>query len=311
MTMKYKLKLFSVLVAFFLYSLTLPAATPLPLECRSLRITAGEYEGPGEYDRGLLWKIDKAGREPSYIFGTIHVADETIVNLPDAVQRQLQSSKRFAMEALPEPGDAMLLSAMMFFDDGRRLMDVVPAAVYDKTVEILSAYHLPEEVIAMMKPWAAFVTMSYPPDQREILDLRLMQIAEEGGAELNGLETLQEQGGIFDQMEMDDQIVLLTDTVCHYDRVLSDFEAMKSFYLKRDLKGMYVYGQRYAFDDNSAYESLTEKILFKRNHTMVKRMGPILENGNAFIAIGAMHLPGEEGVLALLNKLNYRISRIY
>ena len=110
---------------------------------------------------------------------------------------------------------------------------------------------------------------------------------------------------------MNDQIVLLTDTVCHHDMVLDDFEAMKSFYLKRDLKGLYIYGQRYAFDDNSAYETLTQKLLTERNHTMVERMGPVLEKGNAFIAIGAMHLPGEEGVLALLDQQDYKISRIY
>ena len=44
---------------------------------------------------------------------------------------------------------------------------------------------------------------------------------------------------------------------------------------------------------------------------MVKRMEPVLKKGNAFIAIGAMHLPGDGGVLDLLNKENYKLSRIY
>lgn len=311
MMMKYRHKLLSILTAFLFCPPALQAAPLLAPECRSIQITEGEYKGPSKFDRGLLWRIDKDGREPSYIFGTIHVADEAIVNLPEEVEKKLEHSKHFVMEALPEPGEQMLLSAMMFFNDGKKLTDVVPRAIYDKAVEILSAYHLSEDVIEMMKPWAVFVSMSYPPDLREILDLRLMETAQENGAELGGLETLQEQGNIFDKLDLKDQVALLTDSVCHHDLMINDFEVMKTFYLKRDLKGLYKYGQRYSFNDNSMYEALTKRILFERNKTMVKRMEPVLKKGNAFIAIGAMHLPGDGGVLDLLNKENYKLSRIY
>ena len=56
---------------------------------------------------------------------------------------------------------------------------------------------------------------------------------------------------------------------------------------------------------------LIKKILVDRNYTMTERMQPMLESGNAFIAIGAMHLPGEEGVLSLLAKNDYEISLVY
>jgi hypothetical protein len=112
-------------------------------------------------------------------------------------------------------------------------------------------------------------------------------------------------------MKMQDQVRLLTDATCHYETFQRDFEVMKSLYLKRDLKALYLYGQRYSFDDNSVYESLSKRILNDRNHIMADRMQPILEEGNAFIAIGAMHLPGKEGVLALLHGKKYRVSRVY
>ncbi len=54
-----------------------------------------------------------------------------------------------------------------------------------------------------------------------------------------------------------------------------------------------------------------KRLLIDRNYIMTERMQDILDEGNAFIAIGAMHLPGEEGVLSLLGKQGYKIHSIY
>lgn len=301
-------------LAAFLLALcgaTWTTAAPVPGECRAMHVVKGEYEGPGRFDRGLLWKITGPGIETSYLFGTIHVADDEVVNLPQVVNEKFAASRIYVMEALPEAAEATRLSQMMFFDDHRRLSDLLSDSMYDRTVRILAAYHVPEEAVAKLKPWAAFITMSYPADMRRILDLRLLQAAEDSGMDARGLETLEEQGEIFNRIALQDQVTLLEDTVCYHDRFLEDFEVMKSLYLDRDLRGLYLYGQRYSFDDNSVYDSLTSTVLTNRNRVMTERMLPILEEGRAFIAIGAMHLPGREGVLALLEKKNYSISRVY
>jgi uncharacterized protein YbaP (TraB family) len=47
-----------------------------------------------------------------------------------------------------------------------------------------------------------------------------------------------------------------------------------------------------------------------RNHRMVERMTKSFDGG-AFVAIGALHLPGEDGVLALLEQRGYAIKRVY
>jgi len=52
-------------------------------------------------------------------------------------------------------------------------------------------------------------------------------------------------------------------------------------------------------------------MLDDRNRTMVKRMIPLLQRGSAFVAVGAAHLPGEEGMLYLLEQEGYRVTRIY
>jgi uncharacterized protein YbaP (TraB family) len=300
--------LLTLLLAVAAYAPPAPAQSP---QCRPIHVVTGEYHGPSRFDRGLLWKISRPGEEPSYLFGTIHVADDDITNVPDVVNRKLAGSRVFVMEALPGAEQAAQLSKMMFFNDHRRLDELISKPMFARVVDILSAYHVPKESAALLKPWAAFVTMSYPPDMRPILDLRLLQTAVDNGLDTRGLETLSEQGEIFDQMRMQDQVRLLIDAVCYHKRFVRDFDVMKSIYRKRDLKALYLYAQRYSFGDDSVYDALTRRMLTRRNHVMAERMQPVLEQGGAFIAIGAMHLPGGEGVLALLEKRKYHITRIY
>ena len=280
-------------------------------ECRPVSIVEGEYYGPGEFDRGLLWKIEKPGSKPSYIFGTIHVSDKEILALPEQVEQTLKNSDQFFMEVLPDPGDAAATASLMFFNDGKSLRNLVSPALFNRVSEILSVYRLPEVTVSIMKPWAAFMTMSYPPNSGQILDLKLLELARTYNVKAAGLENLEDQLNIFTGMTLQEQLLLLTDTTCHHDMIKKDFENMKALYLQRDLKGLYLYGQRYAFEDNSIYEKMTDAILTKRNYTMIKTMQPALQQGGAFIAVGALHLPGEEGILALLKNQAYKISKIY
>lgn len=264
-----------------------------------------------KHSQGLLWKVSKEGNESNYLFGTIHVSDTEVTTLPEAVDNALLNSERFVMEALPDMEQLMLFSQSMFFNDGNLLSSLVDTAIYEKTKQILASYQLGSEAVSVMKPWAAFLIMNYPPDKGEPLDMVLLSIAQQNGAEVAGLESLKEQGDIFSDLNIEEQVRLLTDTVCHYDLVEQDFEVMKSFYLKRDLGGLYNYVQRYSVSDKPVYQKLMKKLIQDRNNIMVNRMQTMLEKGNSFIAIGAMHLAGKEGVLALLEKQGYSVSAVY
>jgi len=264
-----------------------------------------------KHSNGILWKIDKEDKKTSYLYGTIHISDPEVTTLPNVVDKALRESDQFVMEALPDMEQMMAFSKSMFFLDGRLLSTFIDEPVYERTKQILSSYRLGAESISVLKPWAAFLIMNYPPDHGEPLDLVLLSIAQQNNIEVNGLESLKEQGEIFSDLDMKDQITLLRDTVCHYDVVEKDFKAMKAFYLKRDLGGLYKYVQRYSISDKPLYQKLMKKLIEDRNHIMFDRMQTMLDKGNAFIAIGAMHLAGKEGVLSLLEKQGYRVSAVY
>lgn len=298
---------FAIIPLLFWTGVVLPAE----LDCRPIQISEIPYTGPEEFGQGLLWEVSREGVPPSYVFGTIHVAERHVSEQLDKVRVVLAESEVFVMEAIPEPDDIALMRRMMFFDDGAELQDVISAHLFAETLSVLRAYHLTENDVATMKPWAAYLTMSYPAEMGIVLDQQLLHLARTGEASTRGLESMEELGGLFNSLSLADQVRLLTDAVCHREILEGDFAKMISLYTQGDLAGLFSYGQRYSFADNTLYENLTEKILTERNYRMVERMQPILETGAAFIAMGALHLPGEEGVLALLERYDFEIIRVF
>ncbi|RME35848.1 MAG: TraB/GumN family protein, partial [Gammaproteobacteria bacterium] len=149
-----------------------------------------------------------------------------------------------------------------------------------------------------------------PADNGLPLDMVLLYRAREAGLSVAGLETLEEQAGVLEGLSLADQQELLRDTVCHYDRIRADQEALKRLYLQRDLAGLARYADRYVSDSGS-YDRLEKILLTDRNRRMADRMQDYLRRGDAFIAVGAMHLPGRRGLLRLLEQAGYRVEPVY
>jgi uncharacterized protein YbaP (TraB family) len=280
-------------------------------DCRTAEPASHTKSKSLDYSNALLWKIFKDGQKPSYLFGTIHVADPRITNLPEPVNEKLNNTSIYVMEALPETEEAIRMSQMMFYNDGTTLKDFIDTKLFDRAAEILSNYQLTAEAVMFLKPWAAFLIMNYPPEDGLPLDLQLLDTARDNGAKLHGLETLTEQGNVFSEMALDTQIQLFMDTLCNYEIVSNEFEQMKLLYLDRNLQGLFDYSNKYSFSEEDIYKDLVKRLLTDRNYVMAERMQPFLELGDAFIAIGAMHLPGDDGILSLLVNKGYKVTAVY
>jgi len=239
------------------------------------------------------------------------VSDPRITNIPEVVKSALNNSDMFVMEALPTAEEAFLLSQMMFYADGTTLKDYLDDELFYRTAKVLSAFQLPIEAVVVMRPWAAFLVMNYPADNTMPLDLKLFEIALDQGAKTAGLETLREQGAVFSEMALQDQLRLLLDTVCNYTMVTQGIEEMKQFYLARDLNGLLAASAQHPYADEPLYKELNKRLLTDRNKLMIDRMQPYLLKGDAFIAVGALHLPGDDGIMENLNQQGYKITAIY
>lgn len=265
------------------------------------------------FNKGLLWKIERGQQAPSYVFGTIHSEDPRVLNLPPAVQGALDGAKIYVMEALLDPEAITSMTTSMLFNDGRSLKQVLNAATYEKTIAAMTVYGLPEIAVQSMQPWALAVTLSVPkPKTGVVLDLYLMQQAQQQGKQTAGLETIDEQVGIFHRLSMREQVILLEDVLKQTHELPKIFAKMHDVYLARDLAGLERLMDAQQVKGNQALgKKLTFQLLQQRNPRMVARMEQYLQSGQAFIAIGAGHLLGESGVLNLLAKKGYRVSVVY
>ncbi len=263
--------------------------------------------------QGILWKIDGAATQPSYLLGTIHSDDTRVTNLPPKVTQTFQQADSFSGEIAMDLPNLMQASQATLLNDGESLQQMLDPALYQQTVQLLATYGMPEAVVQRMKPWAAAATLSLPrPQSGLFLDMLLYTRAAAQGKRVYGLETVQEQVAAMETMPRDLQISMLRDAVAQFEQLDQIIEQLIQAYLRRDLAAMVSLSESAMQQGDARVARLFEtEVVVNRNRRMLERIQPRLKEGNAFIAVGALHLTGKEGLLHQLRNQGYRVSPVY
>ena len=271
------------------------------------------HTGWAAEEQGILWRIDGAATQPSYLLGTIHSDDARITTLPVTIANIFQQADSFSGEIDMDLPNLMQASQATLLPEGESLQQLLDATLYQQTVRLLAAYGMPELVVQRMKPWAAAATLSLPRPQTGVfLDMLLYMQAAAQGKRVYGLETVSEQVGAMESMPRDLQISMLRDAVAQHDQLDQIIEALINAYLQRDLNALELISDKAMQQgDRRVAELFTSQVVVNRNRRMLERMQPRLREGNAFIAVGALHLPGKDGLLTLLRNKGYRVSPVY
>jgi len=281
----------------------------------ALACLAGAFaaEAADSFDSGLLWRVERAGVTPSYLFGTMHSDDPGVVKLPTPVQQAFDQAQSVTLEVVLDPRSLLAMTSALLMTDGNTLESLIGRRLYERTLEVMDARGIPEILVANMKPWAVAVTLMTPlGNNGVVLDHVLYQDAVAAGKKVHGLETVAEQVGLFDGLSRKDQITLLEDTLDNLDTVAQMLDELQAAYLDRDLKRLMELNEASMRDsDPLLAETFNRKVIVERNYSMAERMQPRLREGQQFIAVGALHLAGKEGLLKLLSERGYRLSRIY
>lgn len=266
------------------------------------------------FSQGLLWKIEKPGVKPSHVFGTIHVDDDRVLTLPADIKTAFDRSQVFAAELVnDEPSTRKFFSAMVTREP--QLPSLLGDPAYAQVDELLSGYGIPNDARPRFKPWAAMLTLLQPRAATGlILDRKLLVEAEQQGKKIHGIESIEEQIAVFDQMPRETQLALLREVIAHHDAIQATVSPAVEAYLARDLWKLWTLNAETMADDaaNQVHnEVFMNRVLYDRNERMAQRLAPLLDKGGLFAAFGALHLYGDRGVLSLLERRGYKIQKVY
>jgi uncharacterized protein YbaP (TraB family) len=266
-----------------------------------------------DMSHGLLWEISKPGQQSSWLFGTIHSEDPEILDLAAAVRQAFDASNSVVLEILMDTDAMMYSSTAMLMLDGRSLPDVIGMPLYTKVAALIASRGIPELVLNRMKPWAAAVTLSTPAlETGMVLDRMLYEDAVKQGKAVYGLETMQEQLDLFDSMSDADQIILLQDAIDNLQQLEAMHAELLTAYKQRDLGRLLAINEAsMQSGDQRLADDFQRRLIDDRNQRMAERAQPYLQKGKAFVAVGALHLPGKTGLLERLQQQGYSVRRVY
>ncbi len=300
-----------------LQSLRLIAALLFLLVCVSAthaqsNVQSDTHSDTQSFDKGLLYKIEKKGFQESYILGTIHSGDPRVLDISGEVRRSLLKSDQFIMEIKFEPSGLMHSMSNMWLLDGRKLHEVIGDELYASVIETGASLGMPEQAFEVMKPWVVMMLFSLPPgNYDQILDIELMKLAATNGMSVKGLETVQEQFDVIDKMSEADQVSLLEETLKNFPNLSQQFESLFDAYLAKDLGRLSKLSEEQMVDSgDGAMDRLMQRMVDDRNNKMFDRLLPLMRAENSFIAVGALHLPGESGLLTRFSEAGFSVTVI-
>jgi hypothetical protein len=262
-----------------------------------------------ETDNALFWSLHRDGQAVGYLLGTIHSEDPRVLDFSPGLLDRLGQSRVFAMEMVPDLPTLKKLTEYMHYQDGTTLVSRIGADRFERVRTILAAYQVSPDWVARMKVWAAAMTLSVPPPETGFfMDFSLSLRAAGAGLKIVGLETLEEQLSFLENMPDDQQIHLLDQALKDYAEVARIHSEMVDEYLTGNLRGISRQaGEHLNALPPAAKAYFLEQGIEARNRRMLESLLTYLEQGPVFVAVGALHLPGELGLIALLRARGFDV----
>lgn len=274
----------------------------------------------------ILWRVEAPDGAVSHLYGTMHVTDPRITQLARDAQAAFDASDTLVIETTDILNPSAMMAAMAEHPDLMMFTDATTlSSLLDEDERALVESALQERGLSLasldkMKPWmiAAMATLPVCEMTRaaagtEILDVALATRAGEAGMEIEGLETTAEQLGAMAALPLEFHMRALVDTLALGDTIDDIIETMIVIHQRGEPGLFWPFFEMVlpgGAGDTVAIAGFEQSVITDRNHTMATRAKLHLDRGDAFIAVGALHLPGEEGVVELLRETGFKVSPV-
>jgi uncharacterized protein YbaP (TraB family) len=273
----------------------------------------------------MLFRVDVDGRKPSYVYGTVHVADERLQTLPGEVEEALNSASVVVLERGDVSEQAVrsvmpLAARLMMMPRSQALDSLIDEDEMKVVTRAVKAAGLAPELARILRPWAATLFLAGSDCEKarfeaglKPLDYRILETAREKKVRIVGLEQIVEQYESLAAVPDDVQVAWLRSSIKLYQNIDDMSETTVALYLQRKIEAVWDLTVAMTSDVGMTDEMmlrLKRVIVADRNAKMMDRSRPLLAEGGAFIAVGALHLGGADGLVRKIEESGLKVTPI-
>jgi uncharacterized protein YbaP (TraB family) len=261
----------------------------------------------------MLWKIEHDDLEhPTYIFGTMHLINKEFFYFPEALQKLIKNSEQLVMEMDGLPNQAQTVELM-------RLPDSLSMRDFFSEDQMALIYKFMEEEMKVtpemfdmsfgkMKPFfiLQLIAQKQFEGETESYEMSLINLARKNNIEMHGLETIEEQIGFFDAIPAEEFGNMIAAYFENADSLKMQTNQLQELHRSGDLDAL----AKFMVESSPDLLEFEDILLIDRNVRWIPQIIEMIHAKRTFIAVGAAHLAGENGVLELLKKQGYRVTPV-
>jgi len=272
-----------------------------------------------EAPRPLLWKVSD-GDNSIYLLGSFHLLKSTDYPLAASTDAAFDDAEKVVFELSPaemaDPAGAARMAQAAMRADGSTLQQSLPADSWQKLEAFSARRGLPLENFQAMEAWFVSLVVSVTEmqalglDPELGLDKHFADRAGKAGKPTRGLETFDQQIALFDGMSAEEQRQALEDTLEEAAEMQGEIERMHTLWRSGDAEALFA---ATGAELKAEYPALYNRLNRDRNRAWLPRLSAMLDDeaeDDTLVVVGALHLLGDDGVVALLRAKGYQVERL-
>lgn len=266
-------------------------------------------------EKSLLWEISGKGlSQPSYLFGTVHIACQGEVEMRPELQNAFDKTEQLILELdMDEPSLMTKMMQASLATDGKKVSEKLGDELSAKVDSLISA--------KMGMSLAMFENLNLPTISVQLgmlaidcpmdlgYDMMLLSEAQALKREVKGLETPEAQIDVLFAMTNEDAMQSISYLVNNFDEAEQQLRELLEYYRNQDVQALYNFTKE-SFEDPKYPQGNLEDFLDKRNENWIPVIEKEIKTTPSLIAVGAAHLAGEKGVINLLRKQGYKVKAV-
>ena len=265
----------------------------------------------------LLYEISGGGLEKSsYLFGTHHMVPVETATKIDGVFRVFNDCSAVIGEFVddnPEEMQRQILASSKMDESIFKLLTSEEEELIDSALQaelgltLANVQYMRPNVIAMIYEMTVRERVLKSKAGDMAMDSYFQVAGSELGKMVYGLETVEDQlKMLLRSIAIERQAEILIETIRNTDDIITENAKLDSLYVKGDLEGLY----EMLIEAEDMTEAEKFLLVDERNHDWLPKIEEHIKQEPCFIAVGALHLPGNDGLINLLRKAGYKVKAV-